>query len=36
MCFAGNGIGDEGAKQLAKSLENNTTLTLLDLFGGVV
>ena len=31
--LAGNGIGDEGAKQLAKSLANNTTLTSLDLRG---
>ena len=33
MWFAGNGIGDEGAKQLAKSLEKNTTLTSLGLRG---
>ena len=33
MWFAGEGIGDEGAKQLAKSLANNTTLTSLDLEG---
>ena len=31
--FTGNGIGDEGAKQLAKSLANNATLTSLDLRG---
>ena len=31
--FAGNGIGDEGAKELAKSLANNTTLESLDLRG---
>ena len=33
MRFAGNGIDDEGVKQLVKSLENNTTLTSLDLAG---
>ena len=33
MWFAGNGIGDEGAKELAKSLANSTTLTALDLTG---
>ena len=31
--FTGNGIGDEGAKQLAESLANNDTLTSLDLRG---
>ena len=35
MRFAGNGIGTYGAKQLLKSLENNTTLTSLDLRGSV-
>ena len=33
MWFAGNRIGDDGANQLAKSLENNTTLTSLYLIG---
>ena len=33
MSFAGEDIGDEGAKQLAKSLANNTTLTSLNLRG---
>ena len=33
MCFAGNFIGDYGAKQLAKSLANSTTLASLDLSG---
>ena len=33
MRFAVNRIGDEGAKQLAKGLANNTTLTALDLRG---
>ena len=33
MWFAGNGIGDDGAKQLAKRLVSNTTLTSLDLRG---
>ena len=31
--FAGNGIGDEGARQLVNSLKNNATLTSLDLRG---
>ena len=31
--FVGNGIGDEGAKQLVNSLKNNATLTSLDLRG---
>ena len=33
MWFAGNDMGDDGPKQLAKSLANNTTLTSLDLRG---
>ena len=33
MWFAGNDIGDEGAKQLAKILEDNTALTSLGLEG---
>ena len=33
MWFKNNGIGDEGAKQLAESLANNATLTSLDLRG---
>ena len=33
MCFAGKVIGDDGVKQLAKSLAKYTTLTSLDLGG---
>ena len=33
LWLSGEGIGDEGAKELVKSLANNTTLTSLDLGG---
>ena len=29
--FSGNGVGDEGARALAESLKQNTTLTQLNL-----